>query len=516
MGDLLGDNSPDPMAIERNTRRLLAAAASEEAGERTPVEYHLLSWRELYDKSIITADRHHSSAGEWVLRGDSHFYTVTVITRPYYALPQELCLSFDCFTETETKAYSEGVSTTTIGPPIEEVASDFVTLLSLFAREPLIPLGTRRIGNRPVANRPYYSPPPRTTRSPARPAAGLNSGELLSILKGLAQAPQAAFDASIAAMKFYRAALSLVGFDTSGAYVSLVSAVECLAGYHYKERTFPFEAVQKFNGVRVVLEHLAHLPDAPALVDRVKEELIASEHFLFQKFKLLITDCLPEEFWSAPDDLYPHNSVFSPIKRENLTWCLRHVYDARSGYLHAGTPYPRYIEFGLQTAYPMDVIGATFDIRGADHYLPPFSWFERLTHLVLIEYLRRSFAPELGATRKAESAEKERLLGLIKALPESVRKDLLRLVQWTARFLGWSVINPFAPNGEWTDRAETVAILHEAGLIGCEGEGLQGASWLKNRDVGEVAGEFFFGSGKNPFRGNELLLPKNWDDSSGQ
>jgi hypothetical protein len=66
------------MAIERNTKRLLAAAAGEEAGERTPVEYHLLRWRELYDKSIITVDRHHSSAGEWVLRGDPHFYTVTV------------------------------------------------------------------------------------------------------------------------------------------------------------------------------------------------------------------------------------------------------------------------------------------------------------------------------------------------------------------------------------------------------------------------------------------------------
>ena len=31
------------------------------------VEYHLLSWRELYDKPILTADRHSSSAGEWVI-----------------------------------------------------------------------------------------------------------------------------------------------------------------------------------------------------------------------------------------------------------------------------------------------------------------------------------------------------------------------------------------------------------------------------------------------------------------
>ena len=120
------------------------------------------------------------------------------------------------------------------------------------------------------------------------------------------------------------------------------------------------------------------------------------------------------------------------------------------------------------------------------------------------------------SARKAESAEKERLLAVIRGLPQSAQKDLLTLVQWTARFLGWSVINPLAPNREWTDRAETVAILLDAGLIGCREKSLQGVSWLKSRDVGEAAGEFFFGSEKNPFRGNELLLPKNWDDISGQ
>jgi hypothetical protein len=500
------------VAIERNTKRLLAAAVGEDGGEHTPVEYHVLSWRELYDKSIIAADRHHSSAGQWVLRGDPHFYTVTVITRPYYALPQQLCLAFDCFTETVTKTSSEGSSFTTTGSPIDEVASDFVTFLSLFAREPLVPLGTRRIGDRPVANRPHYSPPAGPTRSPDPPPAGLNSAELISILKGFAEAPQPAFDAAIAAMKFYRAALSLVGFDTPGAYVSLVSAIECLAGHHYKGRGFSFEAVQKFDGARTLLDNLAKLPGATGLIDKVKDELIASEYFLFQKFKLLVTECLPEEFWNTPDDLYALNSIFSRMKREDLAWCLRQIYDARSGYLHAGIPFPRYIDFGLQAEHPVDVFQAALNIRGVDRYLPPFSWFERLTHLVLIEYLRRSFAPELVATQKAKSAEKERLLGVIGALPESARKDLLKLVKWTARFLGWSVINPVAPNREWTDRTESVATLLKAGLIGCKGEGLEGTSWLKNRDVGEIVGEFFFGSDNNPFSGNELLLPKNWED----
>jgi hypothetical protein len=49
-------------------------------------------------------------------------------------------------------------------------------------------------------------------------------------------------------------------------------------------------------------------------------------------------------------------------------------------------------------------------------------------------------------------------------------------------------------------------------LVGRDGEGLEGHAWLKNREVGKAIGEFFFGAEKNPFRGNELLLPKNWDD----
>jgi hypothetical protein len=53
-------------------------------------------------------------------------------------------------------------------------------------------------------------------------------------------------------------------------------------------------------------------------------------------------------------------------------------------------------------------------------------------------------------------------------------------------------------------------------LIGGEGEGLEGSSWLLNREVGETVGEFTFGPTDNPFRGNELLLPKNWNQLSQQ
>jgi len=50
------------MALASNTRRLLEQEKVLDSGESTHIEYHLLSWRELYDKSIITADRY--SSGE--------------------------------------------------------------------------------------------------------------------------------------------------------------------------------------------------------------------------------------------------------------------------------------------------------------------------------------------------------------------------------------------------------------------------------------------------------------------
>jgi hypothetical protein len=303
------------MSLASNTRHLLRTASGEEAPEHASVEYHLLSWRELYDQSIVSADRYSSSAGEWVIWGDRHFYTVTVTTRPVYILPQELCLFFDCFTETKV---STGGGSTIIGPPIDQVAFEFMTLISVFIREPLVPLGVRRINDRPVVESYHYVPPPRLNRTPPPPAAAVNSIEFVSILKGLAQAPQATIDSALAATQLYYEGLALVGFDPSGAYVSLVSAIECLAGHYYKERVFDFETVEKFRNAQPFLDSIGNLPNGKALADALKQELVRSEHFLFQKFALLIADHLPDEFWKTKDELYPYSSVFPPIDQKDL------------------------------------------------------------------------------------------------------------------------------------------------------------------------------------------------------
>jgi hypothetical protein len=61
------------MGLQSNTRHLLTG------GTRSSIiEYHFRSFRELYDKKILTADRHHSSAGEWVMivSPEDKFYSV--------------------------------------------------------------------------------------------------------------------------------------------------------------------------------------------------------------------------------------------------------------------------------------------------------------------------------------------------------------------------------------------------------------------------------------------------------
>jgi hypothetical protein len=151
---------------------------------------------------------------------------------------------------------------------------------------------------------------------------------------------------------------------------------------------------------------------------------------------------------------------------------------------------------------------AGMDLLTKERYFPLFAWFDRIVHLTICEYLRRSFAPEFVQARVADLVEKQRLIEAAGELAPTVRECLRKLTLWTAQFLGFAVINPLAPNKDWADSAETIDALRQAGLVGRDGEGLEGHAWLKNREVGEAMGEFFFGAEKNSFRGNELLLPK--------
>ena len=138
------------MYLAWNTQRLLGLASRSESPDFFPIEYHFYSWRELYDKSILTADRYSSGAARWVIQGGEQLYDVIVVSRPFYSLPQELCLSFNCFNlENKTDDVHQ------VWAPIEQIALEFAVLLSVFAREPIVPLGMRRQAGEPFAGKPY-------------------------------------------------------------------------------------------------------------------------------------------------------------------------------------------------------------------------------------------------------------------------------------------------------------------------------------------------------------------------
>jgi hypothetical protein len=446
------------------------------------------------------------------LRADQDFYSVSVVSRPFDALPQELCVSFPCVAKR-----TEGKVASSFGMPFDDVAFEFAALLSLFAREPIALLGLRRLANRPTASQYLYIPPPQDIRRLPRPPSPIDSRELRAILDGIGRSTDddETVDAALAAAKLYYTGLSIARFDPSGAYVSLVSAVECLAGQHYKTQKFDFDQVRKFDNVRPILDELSMLPKAQNLVEQCKNELMKQEHFIKSKFRLLIAEFLPEDFLLTTDKLYQMPAVGAPRDKATLTKSVSYAYDARSQYVHEGKRFPPYIEFGLHQEAPIEMLVAISErlFGTGGKVIPAFIWFERVAHLVIKNYLLRSFAPEIVKEREASMEEKARIQGVVRNLAENIRECLKKLADATSRFLGMAVINPSIPNGVWADDAATVIALRDGDLIGGTADATaEGYSWLKNRVVGEAVGEFFFGSASNPFRDNTLLLPKGWEN----
>ena len=396
--------------------------------------------------------------------------------------------------------------------PYEEVAHDLLVLLSVFAREPLISLGLRREDNEPIAGSPDRTYPSVRRRATAPEACGVNSKEFAAIVRGLANTPEATVNAVISACEFYHVGLSLVDFDPSLAYLSLVSAIECMASHHYEKKTFDFDSLPKFQKAKATIDELAKFKDADALIRKLKEDLVGGEYFLRQKFVLFLTEFVPLSFWDHEDELYRPTPGLTPITREHFSWCLKEIYDARSSFVHSGQPLPQYVAFGLRDREAPQTMGQLMGLHGKPRYLPLMTWFERLCHAAILEFMRRHIAPELAASDNSKREMHERLLKVMAGLPPETKESLVRLVNWTSQFLGAALVNPYARNIEWADSPKTLELLKKAGVISGEGEGMDGSSWLKNRDVGEVAGEFVFGAKENPFRGNEILLPPGYEE----
>jgi hypothetical protein len=395
---------------------------------------------------------------------------------------------------------------------VDEVAFDFAVLLSLFVRHPVALIGVRRLDDHPVVLNYHYDLPRPPPRLQPPPDCAVNTADINAVIEGIGKSdlPER-IDAVFAAMRLYHSAISSAHFDPSGAYSSLVTALEALAAHHYMGKTFSFSQLTKFDSIRPALNELRALSGASPVVDELEKKLAANESSVARKLKMLVAEFLPSEFWTSPDELRQGTSITEEVREEDLNKRLTAVYGARSVRAHTGSSFPAHTEFGTSDLVPLRVVAALLD-QGADRKVPSFGWFERMVQMVMMEYLRRSFAPSVVAQRSAKSEKKGRLIEAIGALDSAAKDSLKRLAAWTAQFIDFALINPMAPNSQWADEPTSVRALKELGIIGTSGDVTSGTSWLKNRDVGEAVGEFFYGPMTNPFLDSEILLPAGFEE----
>jgi hypothetical protein len=234
-------------------------------------------------------------------------------------------------------------------------------------------------------------------------------------------------------------------------------------------------------------------------------EMLRGEHFVWQKFRTYVEEFLPEAFWQQPDELHPDGYSLPAIEKKNLRQCLRKAYDARSAFAHTGAPFPSHVEIGVSDRVSVRAMMQGVALIASSSFVPPFVWLERLTHLVLREYLLRQVAPDLAKKREQKAKEKATFLELVKGLTTDARESLERLTRLTAQFVGYAIIGPQTPNREWAVDEPSVRTLLSAGLIESDSDSMEGASCIKDREIGEWLGEFFFGARQNPLAENTIL-----------
>jgi hypothetical protein len=215
---------------------------------------------------------------------------------------------------------------------------------------------------------------------------------------------------------------------------------------------------------------------------------------------------LPATFWGE-DDLYPSTGL-PKIPPDRLLDFLKEAYAARSSFTHEGMPFPAHVQAGFGDWVRVNAVMQALQLTEAKKFVPPFIWFERLTHCVIVEFLHKVIAPDLDKERQKREATKCSTMAAIAQLSGEAKISLKRLADWTLRFDGLALIGPCANDAEWATDASACE-LRDSGLVGRDT--VRGISWINDRLVGEAIGEHFYGSEHNPFRDCTILPPEGDD-----
>jgi hypothetical protein len=367
------------------------------------VEYRLACSGELYNRRVRTADWRKSDITRVLLREPFELF---VTSRPFNDYPQELCARLKLSYVTE-KQESGGVDFISHFLPDNEIMEDLCSILSLLARRLVSVVGKvrERRAERDTAFGSYGWDAPVSVlniagfavwrRRPISiitsqegqrvefhnpPPTGVDDEALREVLLTLSHLPAVA--QIVRACRLYKTALELIEGRPDITYQLLVSATETMAGVALPDyKPDEAEILEKGLGARVRTEAQARGLDqtqAKALALAVCRD----NPWARQKFKKFIADNVSAEEVDSEDAVFPW-SVLRP-SREHFERALDNIYSARSGNLHGGKPFPRWIGVGASftaAAKDLPMTGLARDD------VPPVTWFERVVSTAVRRYV---------------------------------------------------------------------------------------------------------------------------------
>lgn len=381
--------------------RMRQPSHADSVSDEVEIEYRIACSGELYNRKVTATDWRKSDITRVLLLEPFELF---VASHPFDDYPQELCARFNISYVTEQND-SRGISSSSTFLPDREIVEDLCSILSLLARRLVSPVGKIRErsairdtdlgsygwdaplpilraskiavwGRRPITIITSTNGPSVELHDP--PPLGVDSDALNELLLKLPDNPEA--EEIVHASRLYRTALELIELRPDITYQLLISIVETMAGVAL--RNYEPEEDEKLKTKQKVLKKAREVGLNDEQAKMLALEACQGMTWLKQKFKKFILDYVSAEEMSVEDPVFPWSFLRPPP--EDFAKVLGLIYDARSGNLHRGYPFPPWVGLGTTpTLDPRNVplLGLT------PKDVPPVAWFERVVSVAARRFL---------------------------------------------------------------------------------------------------------------------------------
>lgn len=206
-----------------------------------------------------------------------------------------------------------------------------------------------------------------------------NVEKIIAIVHGVSESKQEVQDAFLYAGKFYLDALREMENNPEVAFINLVTSCEILAA----QQNYDIESLLD-DEIRSLLNKIElGLDDGDKVARQIKKRLSG----ISEKFCLLVTEHIDEDFFSETESLSPSNQLTS----ENFKSRLKAAYSIRSTYVHAGKFMSNWFSVNHLTQNEEIISGNPVieDAAMKRHVKrsPTILGLERIVRYVLIKYL---------------------------------------------------------------------------------------------------------------------------------